>query len=353
MRHETHPALSTYTLTFDPGTYTYRDQEGSDYIFATAFVSRFFPEFDQAGAAARVSARTGRPVPAILAEWKAKADASKARGNAVHKIAEEIIAGRPTGTHRAPQDWPQAVGVVSAALETLRASYDIWQAEALVFDPLYRLAGFADLVGCRRDTGALWLGEWKCVEKITEDAFGRTALAPIEHVGDSKLARYALQLSTYAWIMLDSGYVPAGTEVELGIIHLPPGCSTPNWLPVPYMGDEVAAMVEHWMHDGPGAHLRTGVPWRHAEAAWRAAEAAKAAAQTPTCEEHGEIQTPPASAQPAPTPKAIPAAMMMATVMDKQAAPAVPAVPASGPFDLFGHPVADDGAVVSAAGVPF
>ena len=141
----------------------------------------------------------------------------------------------------------RAFRIVDRALTALRHQYEFLGAEAMVFDPLYMLAGTIDLAARNRLTGALAILDWKTCESITADSYGKRALPPIDAVPDSKINHYALQLSTYAWLLTAPGwtaYPSEGMAVELAVIHVPHVGDDPVWRPVPYLADEVTRMVQ-------------------------------------------------------------------------------------------------------------
>lgn len=258
MKTATHPVLP-WTVTFDPASHRYVDQEGRDYVSGTRFVHRFFPPFDAPAAAARVAARTSGADPQmLLTAWAEKRDASADFGHHVHAYAESLIAETPQPVPATERE-AAAFAVVARAVAMLRDSYEFYATEQIVFCPLYRIAGMMDLVGRNRETGALAVLDWKtCGKPITDDAYGRTALPPIAHVPDSKQARYSLQLSLYAWLLIDSGCFPKETAVELALIHIAPYADAPLWIPLPYRAVEVSAMVYAWADTGPWP---ADLPW--------------------------------------------------------------------------------------------
>lgn len=245
MKTATHPT-SGHTLTFDPARHTYTDNERRRYLSVTSWVRSLFPAFDASSAAERVAARTGRLALDVLREWNAKRDASAAYGTAVHAYAEAAILGTVAAmAPPATDNEARARLAVDAALLALADTHDILGAEMIVFDPLYRLAGTLDLPAINRATGALAILDWKTCEEITDDAWGRTGLPPLVDVPDSKAAHYAIQLSGYASIMLETGYVEQDRPVELAVIHVAPGSSVPAWMPLGYYRDQVERAVTH------------------------------------------------------------------------------------------------------------
>jgi len=245
MKTAEHPTLP-WKLTFDPTSHTYRDQENRDYESVTHLVGRHFPAFDEVATSARVAARTGRIEKDLVSEWNDKRDAASDYGHRVHAYAESLILG--TGTVQPETDNERrAFAIVDKALAGLAGEFDILAAEQIVFDPLFLVAGTIDLVARRRSSGELAVLDWKTNDSITLDAYGRTGLPPIAHVSDCKVNRYALQLSTYAWMLTDAGhsaYPSKGEPVELALIHVPHVGADPVWRPVPHMPDEVGAVMD-------------------------------------------------------------------------------------------------------------
>lgn len=240
----THPLSTQITITYDPLSWSYSDTLNARYMFATRFVKRFFPAFDAPAAAARVSARTGQPIPEIIAAWKAKGKASSLYGDHVHAYAAARIDDTITPAPASEQE-QSAFRVVDAALDMLSSAYDFHGAEILVFDPVFLLAGYLDLAATNRETGAMTVVDWKTNEAISDDAWGRTALDPIASVPDSKLMHYAMDQSVYGSI-LESGYLAADQPLELALVHIPPGATEPEWIELPYLRAEVEACRDAW-----------------------------------------------------------------------------------------------------------
>jgi hypothetical protein len=241
-----HPALSI-ALDFDRARYRWFDSEGDGpYEFATRLIARHFPPFDQDAVARRVAARTGQTVAEVLAGWKASAD----YGDEIHAYAEARVQGEAPPPGDLVLATPADCAVVDATLAMLADGYELWGAEQIVFDPLWRVAARVDLVGRNRATGALAILDWKTNETLDERAYGH-ALPPIESWPDSKVAKYALELSIPAALMLGSGYVAKDVPVELACIHIPRGCREPRWVPLEYAAEAVQALVEHaWAPKG-------------------------------------------------------------------------------------------------------
>ena len=192
---------------------------------------------------------------ALRASWKAKATNSTDNiGTPAHEYAEAIILGR---TPPKPKTDIQRLhqGMIDFALSRINTTHEIYMPEAIVFDPLFLVAGQIDLIGRNKKTGALAILDYKTCESITADSYGKRALPPIAHLPDSKVSHYAMQLSTYAYLLTDnelSSYPTQGDTVELALIHLPHQGERPVWRPVPYLWAEVDTVMRGRLEFGCG-----------------------------------------------------------------------------------------------------
>lgn len=242
-KRASHPKLEGWDITFDSDDHSYRDSTGQVYVSGTSFIKKFFPAFDAQANAARVAARENRLEMEVIAEWNAKRDASAKYGTRVHEYAEAKILGTPTGLPSSPKEIV-ARRAVDAALHMLRDHYEILGAEAIVFDPLHKIAGTIDLPARNKQTGALAVLDWKTSEEISDKSYAM-ALPPIQYIPDSKRVRYGLQLSLYGFIQVDTGYVAPRTPVETALIHIQPDNPDPVWIPLPYAPALIQALVIH------------------------------------------------------------------------------------------------------------
>lgn len=82
-------------------------------------------------------------------------------------------------------------------LEPFRTEWIIWHED-------WRLAGSVDMVFRNRETGGLWIYDWKRSREIKKTNPWQSALTPaIAHLPDSNFWHYALQLNTYRAILED------------------------------------------------------------------------------------------------------------------------------------------------------
>jgi hypothetical protein len=245
VKTQQHPVLN-YSITFNERDHSYRDSDGNYYTSVTSLVGAYFPKFNAAETAARMSARTGQPAHELVAMWKAKGNASSAFGTLTHAYAESKVLGTSAPDSR-DEKYLAAARLVDKALLKIETRYEFLGAELIVFDPVTLVAGTIDLPLRNRETGAIGVWDWKTCEKIPDDAFGQSGHPPIAHVPNSKLAHYGMQLSTYGWILQEAHWLPtASTEIEPCLIHLDLTADEPVFIPVPYAKAEAEGIVIDW-----------------------------------------------------------------------------------------------------------
>jgi hypothetical protein len=252
MKTADHPTLP-FTITLND-RHVYADNEGSVYLSGTAFVKRFFKPFDSEHHASRIAARTGEDPARIAAAWAAKGKAAAEWGTLVHAHAEEVINGLEIADARNERE-RQAFSVVDKTIAALCETYDFIGAELIVFDPLYLLAGTIDLLAVNRETGELAIFDWKTCGKIEDVDYGKRGLPPIEHVNDSKIQHYRLQLALYDAIH-DCLGAPSRPSATLALLHIPPGASGAAYVILDPARDEIEAMAEAWWRDKAGKYGR-------------------------------------------------------------------------------------------------
>jgi len=245
MKTEKHPVLNA-SITFDKVFHSYVDDAGVTYTSVTEFVKKYFKPFDEEATAKRMAKEKGCLEIELLSEWRRKREAAAEYGTRVHAYAEALVIGSDALPSPATDKERRAFEIVDAAVTMLEKQYEFIAAEQIVFDPLFLIAGTIDLVARNRETGALAILDWKTCKNITDDNYGKFALSPIQHVYDSDVSHHALQLSIYTWMLTDpeySVYATAGDPVELALIHIPHIGNDPVWRPMPYLANEVKAML--------------------------------------------------------------------------------------------------------------
>lgn len=223
-----HPDL-IHVIRFNEQWHTYRDNLGSRYVSGTTFVGKFFPKFDMVAVSERCAVGNnpkyaGRDPEEIRAEWSAEGKRGSSEGNNAHEYAEGIMAGWKYSELPLPisDRCVQLFSQVDRITDWLLTRYDFIEAEKIVFSPELNIAGMVDLVMQDPETGEILVLDWKQNKEINTRNFHQNALLPIDHLEDSHISKYSLQLSLYQHIMMRENYFPDATGYRRALIHITP-----------------------------------------------------------------------------------------------------------------------------------
>ena len=240
-----HPRLP-FTMTFTEDGHTYIDNEASDYISTTTLVGKFFAEFDAPAKALEMADGDALQAAVTLATWKLNCDTACDYGTRVHEYAEACILGTPLEKPASEKE-RVAFGCVERALSGIIKHYEIVSVEAIVFDPVYRIAGSIDLRARHRATGRLATLDWKTNKKLDlTPRYPGNAHPPISHIPDCNGNHYRLQLAIYEQLLRGAYYIDPDEPVDNAIIYIPPFNSTPQWVPLQPAQPEALAMISAW-----------------------------------------------------------------------------------------------------------
>ncbi len=121
------------------------------------------------------------------------------------------------------------------------SKYIPWRTEWSVFFEDALIAGQIDMIYKNPVTGKFIVGDWKRAKEIKRENRFQNMLAPVDHLPDTNLWHYTLQLSIYRYFL----EVKYGMEFEdqfLVVLHP----NNPSFVQVklPYLKDEVKDMLE-------------------------------------------------------------------------------------------------------------
>jgi len=169
----------------------------------------------------------------FLYNWKQKGKAAAEAGTAYHKKMEDETHSK--GAHLSSSG---NVVKVYSGVDLLRYQNfedDGIYTELLLYNDHFKLAGQADkVIKQGRD---IEIRDYKTSEKISQEAFmERTYKAPLKHIPDCDFWKFALQLSTYAWMLEIFGYHIGRLVVE----HVP---DNHREYELPYLRNEIKALL--------------------------------------------------------------------------------------------------------------
>ena len=186
----------------------------------------------------------------ILRLWRMNGKVKSARGTLLHYHAEQMLNSVPIETPHSPE-LQQACAVheyfIGLGLQPFRT-------EVNVFHNGLRVAGQPDAI-YNDEKGYLIIVDWKRVQEIRAHSSFRSLRPPLEHLPDTNLWLYALQLNLYAYI-LESEYGFTVASMYLAQVH--PNLESPRVLPVPRMDDEIQLIEAHEIGQGRATLPRSG-----------------------------------------------------------------------------------------------
>lgn len=209
-------------IKFNPEYHTYT-LNGKKLDSVTKVIKQFQQPFDREGVAQRMADRDDRAVAEILAEWDAKAEASRELGTRVHQHIQDTITGKLRNTKDPILSLntllPEELvfnSLWSELKEVMRVNSD--HIEMVVGDASLEIAGMIDWLPFSRQTKRYHPLDWKTGKFDTANRFQRL-LPPFDDLDDCKLNYYSLQLSLYRLILERNTNLPIGDGY---LIHLTP-----------------------------------------------------------------------------------------------------------------------------------
>jgi len=206
-----------------------------EYTSVTTFVHSFFTPFDSKGISKFVALnrrKKGEKVTAtqVRKEWKAMAD----DGSTVHKQIENYVLKGEKPTH------PKAMQGAICLEQTRWMDKEkyILNPELIIWSDKLKLCGTSDLV-IENGSNKLSIVDWKTNREIRKTARDKGNCEPVKDIDNCNYMQYALQLSTYAYIMETEFNFKIDT---LHLMHLQDGQFV-NYV-VPYLKDTVEAMIK-------------------------------------------------------------------------------------------------------------
>lgn len=209
--------FSPEPVEFNAQWHSYRLASGRKLLSVSAFIKHHTPAFDSIGNSERVALKRGITAQEVLAEWEAKAQASRQKGTEFHAKMEEYFVNREKFGRLESAD-----PVVKKVLEqiptlTMPNKNLEFHSEALIACPAWGLAGTSDLVVYSPKTNQAILYDFKTNAEIKREAFGgETLYYPFQMLENCDYDKYDLQLTLYGAMLMQMGIKIAG----LAVIHI-------------------------------------------------------------------------------------------------------------------------------------
>jgi hypothetical protein len=186
---------------FNDASHTYTVKAtGKNLISATTIISKFKPEFDPTGIILNICAKKKGISPTQLKqEWEQIKNDGTSKGRKFHKEIEDFI---NTGKFNPKSD---NAGYIKQ-FKKFKFKGKL-HSEEMIYSIDDGIAGTVDLIEVLKDS-FINIYDFKTNKKLTKTGYrGQKLLPPLEHLENSDLDKYALQLSLYGYMAELYGYL--------------------------------------------------------------------------------------------------------------------------------------------------
>lgn len=222
------------------------------YRSATQIVGKMHKEFDVHLESIRMAEKYGHTPEYWKQKWDIERETSCIRGTALHNIKEEFLYGR--GFDRINnRDFPvQNRNLLPTIIDYTELPDGIYP-ELLLWRHDWGIAGRADkpILETLGSDQYMHIDDYKTNKKIGYSGWmdpegERKMFAPIDHLPDCEFTHYSLQLSLYQYMGEYLGFKPGFRRIIHFGHHIEGlGTPKPKDIPVPYLRDEVIAIMNH------------------------------------------------------------------------------------------------------------
>lgn len=251
-------------VTLNHSNHVYKDGKGQTYKSVSSIITQYKHPFDACKKdkhgktlIENYAAKHGQTEQYWLDKWEKHKDWACEKGSAFHDLKEMLVNGR--GIHKTdkvelPVQNPNKQWQLPAHEGMFNLLWPGVYTELTIWNYQHRIAGTADLITIYPDR-TFDIDDYKTNGKFETSSFmGRPMKYPCTNLPDCHLGHYTLQLSLYAWMLIQFGLKPGKlrlhhydipeSEVESIVKHgiLPE--IQPTIYQVVYAADEVAAITK-------------------------------------------------------------------------------------------------------------
>lgn len=177
-------------------------------ISVTRLIEQYSNEFDSLGIAERVAKKQNKPVQEVLNEWEYKNKFSCAKGSTCHEYIQSLFSGEPYE----PNDFDGSDEFWNASEKIKEQAKYFWRTyrdrlehiadEFIIGDEKCSVASAVDHLFLNKFTGGLVLVDYKTNSDIHKnEKYAKQMKAPLQHLKDTTLNHYAIQLSIYKYLI--------------------------------------------------------------------------------------------------------------------------------------------------------
>ena len=241
----------TDNIWFREKYHTYTDNLGTIYTSGTSFSKPFFLQFNAIEISIKCSKGnnpkySGRSPEEIRAEWAAEGKRGSSEGDNAHEYAEGVMSGWELSRLAYPisERCLLLFCQVRRIADFLLKKYVFVAAEMIVFSPELKIAGMVDLIMWDPIAKEILIIDWKNNKNTptTINTF-QSGLPPIDHLQQTDINKFSLQLSLYQYIIIKENYFPDAVGYRRVLIHLTPTDAIP--IKLEYFEYEITELLKY------------------------------------------------------------------------------------------------------------
>lgn len=224
-------------ITFKESDHSYTDKNGEKYISVSQLLSKYSEKFDPTGVIlAACAKRDGISKEELKAKWDKKRDDSCEYGTSVHAELEYFLINKDV--RESPhQD-------IIKQFEKIKFNGTPFS-EVLVFSEQYKIAGQSDIIIYNKKENSIGTHDLKTNEKMVGKVY-KNLLYPLNHLPDSKLQKYELQISLYSYLLEQKGFEVRRDDLCLYWVN---PARKVEIFPLNYKKQDIENLIEHYCAD--------------------------------------------------------------------------------------------------------
>lgn len=236
--------LDSEELFFDKESHSYKTNACSEFISVTQFIDKYSNPFDENGDILRRCAEKEGITPKELKKrWNDKGLKARMEGTKFHASVEHFIK-----TSQIKDDENKDL-IEHFSKHRFKGRLF---SEVKLFLPEASIAGTCDVLELKNNT--ICCKDFKRMEKRPNSfGFNKYLKYPINHLSDSKLSKYSIQISIYLYILKYRYGYKVGTDNC--IFWVDAKNRKVEKIPVEYMEEEVITMISHWLNKDDNSDL--------------------------------------------------------------------------------------------------
>ena len=243
---ELNKAFGNFKFFGEDHHYEYKGQRVG--MSVTRLIEEYTNEFDSETIAEKVAIRDNKTTQQVLDEWQYKNDFSKVKGSTCHEFAQSRWSGEVWQEKHfdGSEKYERAVEIIQWQANEFRHDYKDrlkhLADEFVIGSEEYDIASAIDHLFINKLTDGLVLVDYKTNTDIYKnEKYAKNMKVPLQHLKDTTLNHYAIQLSIYKYIV--EKYTNLKFE-EMFIVWFSEEQENYKIVEVPYLEEEVKKILE-------------------------------------------------------------------------------------------------------------